>query len=698
LLREGRGSRLSGRFILRKAGDAYNLVVPQGALIGGASGETLLSLSRFQLTAEGDAPPRLAGNFATGGAGLPRIEGRMERSPGGGLFMRMTMADYRAGDARLALPRLTLVQLRGGALGFDGEARLSGALPGGRAENLLVPLQGNWSSAGGLAMWRQCTTLRFDRLAFANLTLDRRTLSLCPPKGGAIVRYDARGARIAAGAPSLDLSGRLGQTPIRIRSGAIGFAVPGTLAARSLDIALGPPATASRFRIANLEARIGRDIAGRFAGSDISLSAVPLDLLDASGAWRYADGRLTLTNGAFRLEDRQVDDRFQPLTARDATLLLADNRIVAGALLREPSSDREVVKAAILHDLASGRGSADLAVDGILFDEKVQPQTLTLLALGVIANAKGTVRGSGRIDWNPQAVTSTGRFTTDSLDFAAAFGPVGGASGTIVFTDLLGLVTAPDQQLRIASINPGIEVNDGVLTYELDPGLALAVKGATWPFLDGKLTLQPVTMRLGIAEVRRYVLTIEGLNAARFVERLELANLSATGTFDGELPLVFDQDGGRISGGMLRSRPPGGNVSYVGALTYKDLSPMANFAFETLKSLDYREMNVGMDGALEGEIVTRVKFFGVRQGTGAKRNILTDRIGKLPIQFDVNLRAPFLQIASSFKSLYDPAYVRDPRALGLIDEAGKPVEKPAAPPATTLPTTGIQPPESGHAP
>ena len=698
LLREGRGSRLSGRFILRKAGDAYNLVVPQGALIGGASGETLLSLSRFQLTAEGDAPPRLAGNFATGGAGLPRIEGRMERSPGGGLVMRMTMADYRAGDARLALPRLTLVQLRGGALGFEGEARLSGALPGGRAENLLVPLQGNWSSASGLAMWRRCTTLRFDRLAFANLTLDRRTLSLCPPKGGAIVRYDARGARIAAGAPSLDLSGRLGQTPIRIRSGAIGFAVPGTLAARSLDIALGPPATASRFRIANLEARIGRDIAGRFAGSDISLSAVPLDLLDASGAWRYADGRLTLTNGAFRLEDRQVDDRFQPLTARDATLLLADNRIVADALLREPSSDREVVKAAILHDLASGRGSADLAVDGILFDEKVQPQTLTLLALGVIANAKGTVRGSGRIDWNPQAVTSTGRFTTDSLDFAAAFGPVGGASGTIVFTDLLGLVTAPDQQLRIASINPGIEVNDGVLTYELDPGLALAVKGATWPFLDGKLTLQPVTMRLGIAEVRRYVLTIEGLNAARFVERLELANLSATGTFDGELPLVFDQDGGRISGGMLRSRPPGGNVSYVGALTYKDLSPMANFAFETLKSLDYREMNVGMDGALEGEIVTRVKFFGVRQGTGAKRNILTDRIGKLPIQFDVNLRAPFLQIASSFKSLYDPAYVRDPRALGLIDEAGKPVERPAAPPATTLPTTGIQPPESGHAP
>jgi hypothetical protein len=697
LLREGQGSHLSGRFIMRRSGSTYNLAVPQAALIGGKSGAALLSLSRVQVTAEGELPPRIAGNFASGGAGIPLIEGRMERPPGGALVMRMAMADYRAGDARLALPRLTLVQLRDGSMGFEGEARLSGALPGGRAENLLVPLQGNWSSAGGLAMWRQCTTLRFDRLALANLTLDRRTLSLCPPNGSAIVRSDGRGTRIAAGTSSLDLSGRLGQTPIRIRSGAIGFAVPGSLAARSLDVALGPPATASRFRIANLEARIGRDIAGRFAGSDIHLAAVPLDLLDASGSWRYAGGRLTLTGGAFRLEDRQVDDRFQPLVAREATLALADNRIVADASLREPGSDREVVVAAIRHDLASGRGSADLAVGGILFDARLQPDTLTRLALGVVANAKGTVRGTGRIDWTPLRVSSTGSFTTDSLDFAAAFGPVTGASGTIVFTDLLGLVTAPDQQLRIASINPGIAVEDGVLTYELEPGLALAVKGATWPFLDGKLTLQPVTMRLGIAEVRRYVLTIERLNAARFVERLELANLSATGSFDGELPLVFDQNGGRIEGGMLRSRPPGGNVSYVGALTYKDLSPMANFAFETLKSLDYREMSVGMDGALEGEIVTRLKFYGVRQGASAKRNILTDRIGKLPIQFNVNLRAPFLQLASSFKSFYDPAYVRDPRSLGLIDNAGRPVLKPAVVPLPPLPA-GIQPPESGTAP
>jgi hypothetical protein len=198
-------------------------------------------------------------------------------------------------------------------------------------------------------------------------------------------------------------------------------------------------------------------------------------------------------------------------------------------------------------------------------------------------------------------------------------------------------------------------------------------------------------MRMGVAETRRYTLVIEGLNAARFIERMELANLSATGSFDGTMPLVFDENGGRIEGGHLKSRPPGGNVSYVGALTYKDLSTMANFAFDALKSLDYRDMEIGMNGPLAGEIVTRVQFAGIRQGTTAKRNFLTDRIAKLPIRFNVNLRAPFFQLVSSFRSLYDPTYVRDPRSLGLIDAQGIPIapHSPAAP---------IQPPESGKQP
>ena len=245
-----------------------------------------------------------------------------------------------------------------------------------------------------------------------------------------------------------------------------------------------------------------------------------------------------------------------------------------------------------------------------------------------------------------------------------------------MFTDLLGLTTAPNQRLRVASINPGIEVIGGEIGIELRGGEVLALTGGTWPFMGGTLTMRPVDIRIGTSEVRRYVLEIEGLDAARFVEHMELQNISATGVFDGTVPLVFDDGGnGRVEGGLLISRPPGGNVSYIGELTYEDLGTMANMAFGALRSLDYQQMRVAMDGELTGEIVTRVRFDGVSQGAGTVQNIATRAIAGLPIRFDINIRAPFYQLIGSIRAMYDPAAIRDPRALGLLDAQGNVIRR-----------------------
>ena len=694
LRREGRGSELSAEFSLRRRGQLTSLIVPALELTG-TSGQDLLVLSRGQVVFGGQGGLRLIGNLRTGGEGLPRLAGQIERRPGGTIEARLTMAQYRAGDAAIALPRLVVVWRADGAVGLGGRALISGALPDGRVERLVLPIDGNWNPRRGLALWRGCTLLRFDSLRYASLTLDGRALTLCPGAGGAIVVSGPNGTRLAAGVPRLALSGRIGETPILLRSAAVGFAWPGGLAARDVDVTLGPVSAGSHFTIASLTGQLGKVPSGRFSGAEALLAAVPLDLREASGSWRYAGGRLSLGEGVFRLEDRLVDDRFRPVVARGATLNLANNRITALAALREPASDRIVTEATIVHDLASGTGHADLAVRNLVFDQKLQPDTLSYLALGVIANARGMVRGAGRIDWSPRTVTSTGSFTTDKLDFAAAFGPVQGMRGTVRFTDLLGMVTAPDQVLEIAAINPGIEVYEGVLRFQLEPDRMLVVKGAEWPFLGGRLQLLPTQMRLGASDERRFTLRLTAADAAKFVQQIEMSNVAARGVFDGDLPLVFDEQGGRIEGGLLVSRPPGGSVAYVGALTYKDMGAMANFAFQSLRSLDYRQMRIGMDGELDGEIFTRVRIDGVTQGAGARQNYFTRQIGKLPIRFNINVRAPFQRLLYSFRSLYDPAYVRDPRELGLVDKDGKPIDQPAA--QTPLPPD-IQPPVSRKVP
>lgn len=670
LRNEARGSAFTADLTARKRGQGVSLFMSQGALRGG-SGRRLVSLSQVEASQAPGERLRLAGNFAMSGSGLPSVTGRMENAGERGLVFRLAMAPYEAGGSAIAIPRMSLVQGADGSFRFAGETMVSGPIPGGSARELQLPVAGRWTPGGALALWGECTDIRFAQLQLSGLRLDRQSLTLCPPPGRAILENGPSGLRIAAGAPRLALAGMLGGTPIRLATGAVGFAYPGVMTARQIDVTLGPVATASRFTIDRLDARFGATIAGSFADADVTLEAVPLDIRGTSGQWRYAGGRLDLTEGRFTLLDRADPDRFEPLEARGATLSLVDNLITAFAELRHPASDRVVTAADIRHDLSTGRGDADLTVAGLQFDREMQPDDLSRLALGVIANADGLVTGAGRVAWDEGGVTSSGTLTTEAFDFAAAFGPVRGASGTIVFTDLLSLTTAANQRLSIGSVDPGVEVTGGTIEFELRDWTTLSVAGGRWPFMGGELILRGVDLNFGIEEERRYVFEVVGLDAGVFVEQMDVGNLNATGLFDGTIPIVFDAAGnGRIDDGVLISRPPGGNISYVGELTYEDLSPIANFAFDALRSLDYSQMRLLMDGSLTGEIVTRVRFDGISQGEGTSSNFITRRLARLPLQFRINIRAQFYQLLNSMKSLYDPAAVRDPRGLGLVSDDG----------------------------
>ncbi len=692
LARQLRGSTLEARLIARSNARGRSVVVPQ-ARVRARSGESLLELSRMQMLLA-DGAPRVSGNFMTSGRGLPRLNGRMETRDSGETAFHVQMADYRAGEDHVAIPEMVLRQRANGDLEMTGEVRLGGALPGGAVRNLRVPVSGRWKGNGDLALWSSCTTVTFDALSMANLTLDANRLSLCPPKGGSMARYDRGGFTFAAGAPGLELSGHLGESEVRLATGPVGLAYPGTLAASDIAVALGPEAAPSRFAIANLTADLSGDVAGTFENADVALAAVPLDLHEVAGNWSYAGGVLRLDDSQFVLVDRQKDARFEPMVARGASLELADNVISASARLREPQSDRAVGRVDIVHDLGTLHGHADLAVDGLTFGDNLQPEQLSTNLRGLVSLVEGTVTGTGRIDWKGDAITSRGRFASDGLDFAAPFGPVEGLSGEVVFTDLLGMVTAPDQRLAVASINPGIEVTNGAISFEMQPDYRLVVNGAKWPFMDGELTLAPTTMTVGALETRRYTLNVKGLNAASLVRHMELDNISASGVFDGQLPIVYDQNGARIENGSLVAREPGGNVAYVGALSYEDLSTMGNFAFDALKSIDYKTMEVTLNGSLSGEIITQLRFAGISQGTGAKRNFLTRQIAKLPVRFIVNIQAPFFQLFGNMRSLYDSNYVVDPRELGLVARDGTSKAEEGA----VAPFISIQPPVSEDTP
>jgi hypothetical protein len=690
------GASFRGDAILRHKGSEASLVIPQASLVS-PRGTPVLALSRFNLGIGSDGVSGLRGDILAGGEGLPAINARITQDPGGDWSLRMAMADYAAGANRIAIPRLTLRSSAAERVTFEGLMTASGDLPGGGVSDLSLPLEGTWSGAGGLALGTRCMPVRFARLTLSGLALRGQQVTLCPEGRAPILTY-GKDLRLAASTGAVKLDGTLGESLASLSADRLTLRYPQPFAVENLAARIGSSDSEVRLAAASLSGTLGSETTGSFEGGTAWLAAVPLDLGGLAGRWSFADSVLQIAEARLTVSDRPVEGeaRFTPLMAEGAALTLADNRITADALLRHPASGRGVASVAISHDLDTAIGSARLAVPGIAFDKAFQPEDLSYLAKGVIAFADGTVTGEGRIDWRDGTVTSNGAFASEGVDFAAAFGPVRGLKGRVVFTDLLNLTTAPDQRVTIAAINPGVEVLAGTVQFEVKDGTILDLEDARFPFMGGQILMRPLTMNFSQPEERRYVFEIIGLDAATFVTEMELSNLSATGTFDGTVPIVFDTNGrGRIEGGMLIAREGGGNIAYIGELTYEDLGTMGNYAFSALRSLDYRQMLVGLGGELDGEIVTRFEFDGVRQGAGASQNFVTRRLAKLPIRFKVNVRSEnFYELATMVRSFWDANYVRRPEDIGLFRQEGGrlvPLDRPAAP-------QPVQPPESEDQP
>ena len=597
------------------------------------------------------------GGVTLAGGGFPSTAVRFDKASA--LSGVATIAPLSAAGTRLALTPVRFSFANGASIATT--ALYDGTLGGGQVLGLLVPI-----AIRGGALVGDCLTVGLSSYTIANLAITPLKTNVC-----------LRGGQATAG--PLNIAARLGDLPLSLafKSARYGTAT-GTFVADGLAVRLGDAKRLTTLDIAAIEG-IYKDgsAAGRFSGAAGQIGNVPLLLSEIGGNWAFAGQALTI-KGRLRVGDAAKNQRYLPLVSDDIALSLADNRITATGTLREPFSKTAISNVTITHDLTRSTGRAILDVPGLNFGQALQPERLTGVTLGVIANVQGSIAGRGEINWTENGVTSTGGFRTDNLDFAAAFGPVTGLKGEIALSDLLGLTTPAGQSVTVGSINPGIAVIDGTIRYRLLPDLKLEIEGGRWPFAGGELILVPSILDLNQAAERRLTFRVQGLDAALFVQQMAFDNIAVTGKFDGLLPMVFDQTGGRIEGGSLTVRDGGGTLSYVGDVTNAELGRFSKLAFDALKSIRYKRLTLELNGALDGEMVTVVRFNGVNQLPLAQtKNFFLKQFNEIPFLFNITIKAPFRGLFSMVRSFNDPS-VFIPRGLQAL-----PPPPPPTPPVQT---------------
>jgi hypothetical protein len=175
--------------------------------------------------------------------------------------------------------------------------------------------------------------------------------------------------------------------------------------------------------------------------------------------------------------------------------------------------------------------------------------------------------------------------------------------------------------------------------------------------MGGRLILQETILNFSKPTAKRLTFEVVGLDAKTFVDSFGFAGIDATGTFDGVLPMIFDETGGRIVGGRLDSRPPGGSLAYNGEINKANLGTIGGIAFDALRDLRYKSMIIRLDGDLAGEFTTRLTIEGVALGQTRTAKIIRAFLARLPIKLNVTIRGPFRALIATAKSFRDPRAV-----------------------------------------
>lgn len=600
-------------------------------------------------------------HIEVGGGGLPKVRIDLSAPSRGSV----RLPEWRAGSARIGATTLAFAWPGGTApVAVTGPLLLDGPLGAGRVEGLAIPAAALRISTAPLTVTPvRCLDVWARRVMQPRYALRDVAFGICPGRTPAFAASANASVRGAFSIIDLVTRGTLAGTGFTASSGPVAVTLGGTvdapivqLRARPVHVAAALPGGARMIDIAALHATARETGAGwGFAGriEDAALPGAPLVLGPVSGPWTMGpSGALAFGPADVRVADPlDVRPRVQPLNLTRVTLGYADGIARAAGGVALASTGAPLARFEGVYHQASGTGSLDARAD-VAFAPALQPYQISERARGVIENVAGHVAAGAQLAYVDGRVSGAASVTLDRLSFAtAALGPVSAVSGTLRLPNLPAVTSAPGQRFTIGGVNPGFAVADGVSRLQLLSPTRLRIEELIFPFVGGQLSLAPVTIDTAIPD-RRFTLGATGLDLARFVERLNLHDLDATGTFDGVLPVVLTNAGGRIEHGRLVARPPGGRLRYVGPIG-ADLPAGARLAFGALRAMRYDTLTVGVDGDLGGDLVSSIAFTGANEAPLATGKSLPKLGPGVPFRFGVIIRAPFRALLGTAASLED---------------------------------------------
>jgi len=353
----------------------------------------------------------------------------------------------------------------------------------------------------------------------------------------------------------------------------------------------------------------------------VNVAQARLEGVEASfvGGGRGFDVAQVKVTGGRVVEASTEGKRFETIAAAGEVDLARGQW--TGALDGKTLNGRPLGRVTIRHEVASGRGQADIDASNLVFAKGgLQPLELTPLAT-IARDAEGPAAFTGRFAWHDEIMTSEGRVSTPGLDFKSPLGPARRLKGEIVFDSLAPLTAPPGQVLTLEGIDAVVPIQSIRASFGLGAE-AVHLQAATFEASQGKISIEPFDLPLDGKGAMKGVVNIAGLDLGQLVSGSSLADkVKVEATIDGRLPFEASPAGFRFVDGKVYATGPGrlsiarealtgveagqGTVDPADPLTAPKAVPVnaiQDFAYQAMENLRFDTLEAGVGSTDKGRL------------------------------------------------------------------------------------------------
>lgn len=571
----------------------------------------------------------MTGALSLKGGGVPQLsagigEARLTREALDLTDTTLSLAPWSAGGRTIAAD-LRALDYASSADGFSasgqGEFTLTGELEGVTLDRTRL--------AGGLravqdeaglrvqANGAPCLAVTSDGIVTGGVTVPRAKFDICPVDGRFIRQGNTLGGAARLGDLDIPMIFSGGEGTASLRGAMVDWSLAGgfsmlvradtlsmpmTLGENTLTIDSGDP----EIRIATgsgpvrIRAGLGQtEFGGGMIPANVSANHFGFDGTSAPGGLSGA-----VEARGVRIADTLEDPIYEPVVG-DFDGRIEGQRLVASGPFRLEASGAQIARAEAAIDIFDLQGTANITSDRLVFTPGgLQPSMISQRLVGLFTSAQGEFNGDADFTIDGGDIQGAADLSVQDFGFQTTrLGRVSGVSGNVRFVDLMKLTTAPEQQISIASVNPGIPFSNGEVVFSLEDGQTLHLNSVTFPFAGGELALAPMDWSLSEGAEQRVEVTASRIGLTQLIEVLKLPDTAAEGTVSGSFPVEFTPTSVIVRDARLRA-DDGGRLSYTGGAVNAaaENDPTAAMAFNALRDLEFYVLEVGLDGDLAGRM------------------------------------------------------------------------------------------------